>query len=645
MIILYFIFLSFLFPINFELQNFSAIINVESGELEQPFTGGMNYAKIAWRDWDQDGDLDLFTLDEDRHFRYYNNKGDPFEHEFHLDEHPIDELNGMNWFHLDDFDNDGTLELVTQSIENPDHAMYYEFDGNDFLFISLLYQNTEQEVISSSVMTPTFVDIDNDGDLDFFTGNIIGTINFYMNIGLNNNVPSFEFISSSWEDIFISGPSLNRHGASAISFIDLDGDLDYDLAWGDYFQRSLYVLWNEGDLENPSMDSNNFLYQFPTSNPVYTSGQNLPSFADIDGDNDMDLFITVLGGDGPVQLNNNFYMYENIGSSSNPYYEYRTDNFLGSLDLLSNVSPKLVDIDNDSDLDMFVGQDFTNITNPTMGRIYQFNNEGFDHPTWTLLDSALLGTNIGLSLYPEFIDINADGELDLFIGDYNGRISYFENIGNPENFEFSNQEYLSDIDLSFFSTPEFCDIDYDGDLDLFIGSYSGGLDYYENLGTPNQFNFFESDFILPNISEYDRTSFEFIDLDNDMDYDLLVGTGSDGLIIYWNIGSKESYDFRQDTCLDLPYFGYNIKITTGAFDDEYNDMIIGISTGGFLHYKLKLISKGDVVLDDIIDILDIVAIVNYILYGDDELNCSMDFNHDSTIDINDIILIVNMVLG
>ena len=83
---------------------------------------------------------------------------------------------------------------------------------------------------------------------------------------------------------------------------------------------------------------------------------------DLDGDNDMDLFITVLGGDGPIQLNNNFLMYENTGSSTDPFYELSNENFLGSLDLLSDVIPEFVDIDNDGDLDFFAGQDYTTET-------------------------------------------------------------------------------------------------------------------------------------------------------------------------------------------------------------------------------------------------------------------------------------------
>ena len=67
-------------------------------------------------------------------------------------------------------------------------------------------------------------------------------------------------------------------------------------------------------------------------------------------------------------------MYENIGDSLNPIYNYVTDNFLGSLDLLSNVVPSFVDINNDGGLDFFVGQDYTTDTMPTQGRIL-FNNE------------------------------------------------------------------------------------------------------------------------------------------------------------------------------------------------------------------------------------------------------------------------------
>ena len=43
--------------------------------LSNPFLGGMNYARIQWVDWDMDGDIDLFILDQDRHIKYFQNMG------------------------------------------------------------------------------------------------------------------------------------------------------------------------------------------------------------------------------------------------------------------------------------------------------------------------------------------------------------------------------------------------------------------------------------------------------------------------------------------------------------------------------------------------------------------------------------------
>ena len=632
-----------MFSIDFIIQNHSATINVEQESLVQPFTGGNNYARISWIDWDNDGDTDLFVLDEDLHFRYFKNDGNPSSSSFVLTSNPIEDLSGMGWFFLEDFDNNSSLNLATQSTIDPTQVMFFEYNGIEFEYISTLSQNNGSPVISASVMKPTFADIDNEGDLDFFTGNVNGTINYYENIGFENGAPIFEFISSFWEEILIVGPSQERHGASAVTFIDLDGDGDLDLAWGDYFQRSLYIIWNIGSPESPDMDQDNFVYQYPEDDPIYTSGQNMPSFADLDGDSDMDLYITVLGGDGPVQLNDNFLMYENTGSSENPVYLHRTDNFLNALDLLSNVVPAFVDIDNDNDLDFFVGQDYTTDTNPTMGRLYYFNNEGTYHPTWTLVDSAFLGEEIGLSLSPEFVDIDSDEDYDLFIGDYNGRIRFYKNQGNLSNSNFVDQGYIDDIDLGFFSVPEFCDLDGDNDYDMFVGNYSGGIYYFENIGNSENYNFIESNFNISGLSNINRTSPRFIDLDNDNDFDLIVGTQELGLFIYWNIGDQNNYSFLKDECLDTPFYGHNIKPEVGDIDgDSIIDLIAGISTGGFLHYKIS--KMGDVNLDNNLNIFDVIIIINYILYSDMDSICTSDMNHDQSLDVSDVILLLNTIL-
>ena len=65
----------YLLSLDFTFQNNSATINIDDNVLYQPFTGGNNYPRISWFDWDSDGDSDLFVLDEDLHFRYFENNG------------------------------------------------------------------------------------------------------------------------------------------------------------------------------------------------------------------------------------------------------------------------------------------------------------------------------------------------------------------------------------------------------------------------------------------------------------------------------------------------------------------------------------------------------------------------------------------
>ena len=105
-----------------------------------------------------------------------------------------------------------------------------------------------------------------------------------------------EFFTAAppWQDISIIGGlqrEEERHGASAITFIDLNGNGVLDLSWGDYYQQSLYIVWNQGSAEFPNMDIVNIDQDYPPNNPVETAGQNMPSFADLDEDGDYDLIL------------------------------------------------------------------------------------------------------------------------------------------------------------------------------------------------------------------------------------------------------------------------------------------------------------------------------------------------------------------
>ena len=187
------------------------------------------------------------------------------------------------------------------------------------------------------------------------------------------------------------------------------------------------------------MDISNIISDFPYNDPIYTTGRNMPSFNDIDLDGDLDLFISVLGGNGGIQLSNNFLFYENINNS----FYLNSDDFIKTIDLNSDIAPSLVDIDSDGDLDLFIGQDYNTSTFPIRGRIYFFRNvQSNDEDVFVLEDDEFLGTNIGNSLIPAFADIDSDGDLDLFIGSYNGGVIFYRNIGTPDIMNFIYESNL-----------------------------------------------------------------------------------------------------------------------------------------------------------------------------------------------------------
>ena len=637
-ILLYiFVIINFIYPINYIIQPDYGKIILNDEILDKPFLGGFNKPKIQWLDWNGDNFDDLFILDEDGFLRFY--LFDSLNDSFNLESTNFLNLFGISWFYFGDFDFDGNYEIITQDSENINQLIYYDIYIDNLINLGTVYDMNQEALISDGVMTPTFCDIDADGDLDFFTGNIIGTITFYENINFDI-VPKFNLVTNYWEEIYIVGPSQQRHGASAINFIDIDDDNDFDLSWGDYYQQSLYIVINNGSVINPEMDNVNIISQFPINNPVLTSGLNMPSFMDVDHDGDKDLFITVLSGAYGYQLSNNFYYYNRLDSIYD--YSLQTQEFISTLDLLSDVSPSFVDINNDNNIDMFLGTDFDPSSFPWTGKIYYFDNISSSYNedfVFSLVDDAYISNNLGNNLSLDFSDIDNDNDFDMFVGNFNGIIQFFENIGDANYPDFLFNENILNIDLSGYSTPVLVDIDSDNDFDLFSGDVNGKINFYENIGTPNDYNFqFITDH-FSDISVGSRSVPEFIDFDNDNDFDLVVSSQSNGISYYQNIGNQYNGIFLLDTSLVFPNIGKNLS---ARFLDN-KDVVVGISTGGL--YYLGYCLSGDLNEDNIIDISDIVVLVNYIVQLlNSEFQCSIDFNSDSFINVIDIIALINLIL-
>ena len=259
-------------------------------------------------------------------------------------------------------------------------------------------------------------------------------------------------------------------------------------------------------------------FSSPTINPFNLSGaggNSTPDFVDINGDGDYDCF---------AGLSNGFVAYyQNLGTNTSPNFDswYYATGF-GIFNVGNYANPAFVDLDGDGDYDAYIGEvGYT---------IYYFRNSSSTNPNFTYINNNPFGiANLGANVAPTFVDIDDDGDLDLFTGEFYGNIYFFRNIGSPTNPIFSgvftNPFGLSNV--GNYSVPAFCDIDFDGDYDAFIGNQSGNILFFQNNGTAEEPDFgipITNPFGLLNVGTYAAPS--FVDINDNGKEDLFVGTGN-----------------------------------------------------------------------------------------------------------------------
>ena len=175
---------------------------------------------------------------------------------------------------------------------------------------------------------------------------------------------------------------------------------------------------------------------------------------------------------------------------------------------------------------------------------------------------------------PAFVDIDADGDYDLFIGDQYGNIWFVENIGNPDSAVWASRILAFTINGSDAS-PTFCDIDADGDFDMFIGEfYSGGIFFVENIGTPSSPVWASPVENYGNINVGRRSAPAFSDIDGDGDYDLFVGNQSGAIYYYENIGTDSQPVWAEPVLepISVKYYANPCLVDMDADGDD--DMVV-----------------------------------------------------------------------
>jgi len=228
------------------------------------------------------------------------------------------------------------------------------------------------------------------------------------------------------------------------------------------------------------------------------------TYADYDGDGRLDLIVGVgdwadYGWDNAFNkkgewtrgpLHGYVYLLRNAGANDEPKYEPPRQIAAGGkpLDVFGMPSPCLADFDGDGDLDLLCGSFVDELT--------YFQNVGTRTEPQYAAGRALLhdGKPLRMELcmiVPVAIDWDGDGDMDLVVGEEDGRVALLEHTGKAVDGlpvflpQQQFQQQADDLKFGALATPVSFDWDGDGDADIVCGNTAGYIGFIENLDGGN----------------------------------------------------------------------------------------------------------------------------------------------------------------
>jgi FG-GAP-like repeat len=255
------------------------------------------------------------------------------------------------------------------------------------------------------------------------------------------------------------------------------------------------------------------------------------------------------------------YLARNRGTTASPNYETPVEIEAGGepVDVYGMPSPCFADFDGDGDLDLICGEFldgftyFRNIGSRTRPRYVP--GQRLRH------QGHALAMNLQM-ITPTAIDWDGDGDVDLIVGDEDGRVALVEHTGQlrdgapaflpPLYF----QQEARDVKFGALVTPVSVDWDSDGDEDLICGNTAGHIAFIENLdgGNPPKWarpKLLEADGRTlrlqagvngsiqgPCEAKWGYTTLSVADWDHDGRLDLLVNSIWGKIVWYRNVGTK-----------------------------------------------------------------------------------------------------------
>ncbi len=415
-------------------------------------------------DWDNDGDLDLLTsiytydLPSSSSYvriRYYRNEAGTFVQKTGLWNEHTKTGNPFNQYsdnyllrlaiHVADLNGDGHPDLIAGTAPGTFGSRvghraidYYQNMGNGEVEKMEYLANPMHGYLAGSQASPAFGDLDGDGDLDVIVGSNNAGLEGWIDYIENQNglykwhQEEGESSNNPFSPINLNGHDLGHD--TTPTFVDADGDGDADVlaSSSDPSVRLSYLRNTNGNFDHVSLAESPF-----KDLDIYDDLDDAHAdFGDLDGDGDVDLVVgTQLDGFGPyvVRFFKNFQVEEDL---EEPRFDDVEENPFGLVSEEYALNPRLLDVDGDDDLDLIIGEHGSNDDGMDGNEVILLENIGTTQaPVFEFRTDNFFQTptpdgnprNPGLT----FLDYDGDGDLDTFIGNNNGEISYLRNNNPP----------------------------------------------------------------------------------------------------------------------------------------------------------------------------------------------------------------------